>query len=194
MSASQPPSRPAEADPNDFEVGGTEPRAIAGTDSAAQILELADGLSIEQRERRFDELVGRAKSAAAAPTWTPELERRTREALLGENLVGDLDDVLARVRERLRGLSGGLSRVPVHPGDDDVEYLDDPDLEASLHEEATATADEVMAELHALIAAHGERQAADAGRAAVQALLSSRVELPEGAESSLDLLRQDRDR
>ena len=38
----------------------------------------------------------------AEATWTPEIERRTLEALRGENLVGDIEDVLARVRARLR--------------------------------------------------------------------------------------------
>ena len=72
------------------------------TERVAEILEMASSLPREEREELIDKLIDTVEPPAAASTWTPELERRAREALRGENLVGDLDDVVARVQERLR--------------------------------------------------------------------------------------------
>ena len=75
------------------------------TERVAQVLELADSLSLttEEREELIDRLVDTVEPpAAAASTWTPELERRAREALRGENLAGELHEVAARMHEELR--------------------------------------------------------------------------------------------
>ena len=76
------------------------------TQRLADVLERVQDLSPEEREA-FDAVMVEQLDLApqegeAESTWTPEIERRTLEALRGENLVGDIDDVLARVRARLR--------------------------------------------------------------------------------------------
>ncbi len=74
------------------------------TERIAQVLELADSLSLttEERVELIERLEDTVEPAAAASTWTPELERRAREALRGENLVGEASEVLAQIREELR--------------------------------------------------------------------------------------------
>ena len=74
------------------------------TERVARVLELADSLSLTREERAelIDRLEDPVEPAAAASTWTPELERRAREALRGENLAGELHEVAARMHEELR--------------------------------------------------------------------------------------------
>lgn len=72
------------------------------SERVAEILQLASSLPREEREELIDKLIETVEPPAAASTWTPELERRAREALRGENLVGEASEVLAQIREEQR--------------------------------------------------------------------------------------------
>jgi hypothetical protein len=73
------------------------------TERVAELLEQVRGLSAEEREE-FEgvilEKLEKSREAASVSTWTPELERRAREALRGENLV-EADVVFAELRREL---------------------------------------------------------------------------------------------
>ena len=85
------------------------------TQRLADVLESVQDLSPEER-KAFDvvmveQLDGAPQDGEAEVTWTPEVERRTLEALRGENLVGDIEDVLAQVRARLRAPRRKSARI-----------------------------------------------------------------------------------
>ncbi len=84
------------------------------TERVARVLELADtlGLTREERAELIHRLEDPPEPAATASTWTPELERRAREALRGENLSGELHEVAAQMREELRASREARRKTP----------------------------------------------------------------------------------
>lgn len=74
--------------------------------STEELIETVMRLPPAEREAFLDRLGQRLDAEAGGaevPVWTPELERRAREALRGENLV-DAEVVYADLEAELRGL------------------------------------------------------------------------------------------
>lgn len=78
------------------------------TERVAQILELADGLSREEREELIDKLVGTVEPAEDEPVdeaVAREAVRRLREVEQGEAETIPAEEVFAELKARLRAKS-----------------------------------------------------------------------------------------
>ena len=77
--------------------GGASDAIFEGmSERVAQILELARGMTIEEREELAEELLGDVEASAleSDPMFVAEIARRLADARAGHNLGGFVDDVL----------------------------------------------------------------------------------------------------
>lgn len=71
------------------------------TDRTRLLLEEVLALPADERSALIEQVLATLEAQDDGVTWTPELERRAREALRGENLR-DAADVFADLRAELR--------------------------------------------------------------------------------------------